>query len=81
MTYTHRNGSTDIPTEDGKYWFVGVRVHPRGIHHAEADIVECRGGEINPYVDYTWPNPILWLGLWWGPLVSPWAELAKGNGR
>jgi hypothetical protein len=73
MTYTHRNGETEPPTEPGRYWFNGVvwSSDRLGTYNI-LGIVECLAtmtyndvtGEALPSRDHA--------GQWWGPMTPPW---------
>lgn len=75
MTYSHRNGETEPPTEADRYWFDGFRIKHNGNRAHIRDIVTTDDngnvyndvdGEMNPVATYE--------GRWWGPIVPPWAE-------
>jgi hypothetical protein len=67
MTYSHRNGETEPPTEDGYYWLRSV---PGDLRRA-IGITEILEGEP--------PEGLLTFeelaGVrWWGPVTPPWDE-------
>lgn len=76
MTYLHRNGETEPPTEAGWYWFVGrKRHHPRRVRWAGTIRLWWNAGELRTKVP-VW-SPCLvddLVGQWWGPITPPWEQ-------
>jgi hypothetical protein len=79
MTYLHRNGETDPPTEPGYYWF------SFGWRNKTSDTV--KGGLVASvyisaanalavalmYSDVRYSQDQL-DGRWWGPVTPPWEQ-------
>lgn len=76
-TYTHRNGETEAPTEDGfigtgRYWFKGEMTSGDCGTYQIVGIVECYLAHVyNDETGETLPKSAC-VGQWWGPIVPPW---------
>lgn len=83
MTYSHRNGEMEPPTEAGWYWFSGY-IHGYQAGNNRRGLVRVtRGKMMGDGFDIlmVWPT---WdeggdaisecLARWWGPLTPPWEE-------
>lgn len=74
MTYTHRNGETEPPTEAGEYWFIG-EVYGKWL--AEKVDVRLRGKGFGASTSEGSYEVSEFRGSrWWGPIIEipPWTE-------
>ena len=82
MTYSHRNGETEPPTEEGWYWFDGDKCwrgeSQRSLKRPVFVEREEEGGSIYWFgADGDADDACAdgWLeGQWWGPIVPPWEQ-------
>lgn len=85
MTYSHRNGETELPTEEGRFWLKGnvvVRqIVDEHIQYASLVSIYKRSGWRVILEDYgSRTNLKKCDGQWWGPIVPPWDELEEWTG-
>jgi hypothetical protein len=78
MSYSHRNGETEPPTERGWYWFYGKHVNEKRKPVKQKCNLYVFGG-CTEYRDPDGKYKIMTnlsslRGKWWGPLVPPWQE-------
>lgn len=81
MTYSHRNGETNEPTERGWYWFDGLQVWSGETIAKRPVLVEREDGELGSTYWYGANDDEKdacadgWLrGQWWGPVTPPWEK-------
>lgn len=76
VTYTHRNGVTEPPTEDSEfYWFVG---HELGKRVNLIGVFMVDDGYARSATDTEISLSSL-RGSWWGPLDRPWLHIVDGE--
>lgn len=74
ITYTHRNGETTPPTEQGRYWFKGM-ADGAAVQDLLPVVTDPRQGILawRPMLDDGWHEKIdRFDGQWWGPVSAPW---------
>jgi hypothetical protein len=74
--FSHRNGETEPPTEEGEYWFrgeVGGESYAGRVPVSVWVSFKQKLMAQNPfsYVDVDMYN---FVGQWWGPIVPPWED-------
>lgn len=76
MTYTHRNGESEPPTEEGFYWTAWVPNPARKAAVVEVvrDGDEWQVWHIGNEVETYWTEPAQAPTdfRWWGPILPPW---------
>jgi hypothetical protein len=77
MAYTHRNGETEPPTQQGMFGF-------RPSSNSEGwivDVVEVNGRleRIMSYSDDETMPIDEFDGQWWGPITGPWDSANEGD--
>lgn len=80
--YTHRNGETEAPTENGWFAFDGEhrnaifagKQYAQGVR--ESAFVLVGGDEYHRFVWDGDRHQLIedYVGRWWGPLTPPWRE-------
>lgn len=81
MTYSHRNGETELPTTEGHYWFLGKHSKRARDFPNRRDILHVNSGGMTKYhkprTAYARMMPATELiGQWWGPVPPPWEDNA-----
>lgn len=70
--YSHRNGETEPPSVEGRFWFKGMldKIPSTGIVAINA------GWQTTCWPDWIegWSPPDDFQGQWWGPVTPPWNE-------
>ncbi len=71
--FTHRNGESEPPTEEGVYWYACLTpMNKQGYMISPPEIVEVNGDQasfIEPYgIEKTKELKV----KWWGPITPPW---------
>lgn len=79
MTFSHRNGETEPPTEPGWYWFEGAVRGTGPDRHLREVVrvlvqVDINGVTKNQITfDHHRANPYERVkDRWWGPITPPW---------
>lgn len=79
--YDHRNGETEVPTVEGRYWFKGrcyardiadltpvtIIDNPEILPHSVEIMAWLPGWDGGKFEDIKW-----FAGRWWGPVQDPW---------
>lgn len=79
MTYTHRNGETERPTEPGTYWIKGTAGNYEGLTSLVEDrtvVDKDEDGNLfvfHPVFDI-WDSIDVFNCRWWGPGILPWED-------
>jgi hypothetical protein len=71
VTYTHRNGETEPPTEEGWYFLTGARGVGFPAGTPLVHVAKKRYGKVCFVVDLNVPAADI-AGQWWGPVTLPW---------
>jgi hypothetical protein len=71
--YSHRNGETEPPTVEGRYWFDGKVDGElyRGLTVAGSQYEDVRIWP-DTYMGWNALSDFAFEGQWWGPVTPPW---------
>lgn len=74
--YWHRDGSTEVPTIEGWYWFNGKLDgrEARGLVKVNRPDASFPTRTVSPQWIDGWLEAELLSGQWYGPLVAPWQD-------
>lgn len=75
--YTHRNGETEPPTVEGKYWFRGS-IGDVDLDAGITTVALDKTGRLMAWDFHFDMQQYMteFAGQWWGPLVAPWETAA-----
>ena len=84
MTYSHRNGETDAPTQHGWFWYAGAINFPdmqsltwSGLVYFIYFAADEDSSVMRPHVSHSTLAIVRQdeaVGHWWGPVTPPWLK-------